>query len=90
MLCMQDPQIPNCRDLAIAHDALTLFGLEIRRRPPCNGSNPSRRFWVGPAAMSFRRRVCRAIHGHIQTATNWCMNLPVLMAGANGRRPRTA
>ena len=28
-----------------------------------------------------------SVYGHIQTATNWCMNLPVLMAGAE-RIPR--
>jgi hypothetical protein len=85
MLCTQDPQVANVRDLAIAARAFTVCGLDeplpaalrwLEAPSPILGWNMGDEFKVTRAST-----VC----GHFQTATNWCMNLPVLMAGSEQR-----
>jgi hypothetical protein len=85
MLCTQDPQVANVRDLAIAARAFTASGLD----EPL----PAALRWLEPPSpilgwnMGDEFKVTRAstVCGHFQTATNWCMNLPVLMAGSPQR-----
>jgi hypothetical protein len=81
MLCTQDPRKPHIRDLAIAQKAFTLFG----EGDPLPGAME----WLEPLSPilgwnggdEFRTTELSSSYGHIQTATDWCMNLPVLMAG---------
>ena len=82
LLCMQDPQIPNCRDLAIAHQALTLFGSEDPAASAMQSLEPLSPILGWPGGDEFQATRLSSIYGHLQTATNWCMNLPVLMADA--------
>jgi len=80
ILCTQDPKVSNIRDLAIAQRAFTVCGLD----EPL----PAALRWLEPPSpilgwnMGDEFKVTRAstVWGHFQTATNWCMNLPVLMA----------
>jgi hypothetical protein len=81
MLCLQEPRVALIRDLAIAQKALTLYGLD----EPV----PTAMQWLEPPAPvlgwgggdEFKTTRLSTVYGHIQTATNWCINLPVLMAG---------
>ncbi len=81
MLCTQDPRKPHARDLAIAQTAFTVFG---KGEP-----TPSAMDWLEPLSPilgwnggdEFETTDLSTKFGHIQTATDWCMNLPVLMAG---------
>jgi hypothetical protein len=81
MLCTQDPRKPNTRDLAIAQKAVAIYGQEepirdvmawLEPLSPILGWNGGDEFETTDLSSSF---------GHIQTATDWCINLPVLMAG---------
>ena len=80
MVCTQDPRKPNVRDLAIAQKALTIYGDEPTRAvmpwleplSPVLGWNGGDEFETTKLSSEF---------GQIQTATDWCCNLPVLMAG---------
>ena len=83
MLCMQDPRIPNCRDLAIAHGTLTLFGLDDPAPAAMQWLEPPSPILGWSGGDEFLATRLSSVYGHIQTATNWCMNLPVLMAGAD-------
>jgi hypothetical protein len=82
ILCTQDPRKPNVRDLAIAQKAFTAYGddapiLEVMK-------------WLAPLSPilgwnggdEFRTTEMSSRWGHIQTATDWCINLPLTMAGA--------
>ena len=82
ILCTQDPTKPHARDLAIAQKAFTIYGddapsLEVMK-------------WLAPLSPilgwnggdEFRTTEMSSRWGHIQTATDWCINLPVTMAGA--------
>jgi hypothetical protein len=81
MLCTQDPQKPNVRDLAIAQKTLTVFG----SAEPV----PTAMKWLQPLSPilgwnggdEFKTTEMSSTWGHIQTATDWAVNLPVLMAG---------
>jgi hypothetical protein len=83
MACTQDPRKPHVRDLAIAQKAFTGYGdgaptpavmKWLRPLSPILGWNGGDEFTT--TEMSTR-------WGHIQTATDWCINLPVLMAGTD-------
>jgi len=90
MLCTQDPKKPHVRDLAIAQKAFTVYGKEA--------PTPAVMAWLDPLSPilgwnggdEFASTDLSTRFGHIQTATDWCMNLPVLMAGAEktGRQPK--
>ena len=81
MLCTQDPQKPNIRDLAIAQKTLTVFGYA----EPV----PTAMKWLEPLSPilgwnggdEFKTTQMSTLWGHLQTATDWAVNLPVLMAG---------
>ncbi len=90
MLCTQDPKKPHIRDLAIAQKAFTLFG----------NSEPiaSALAWLEPLSPilgwnggdEFETTDLSTRYGHLQTATDWCMNLPLLMAGREKLAPPKA
>lgn len=81
MICVQDPRKPHVRDLAIAQKAPTLFGQEE--------PTPAAMAWLEPLSPvlganegdEFVRTDLSTRYGDIQTSTDWCLNLPVLMAG---------
>jgi hypothetical protein len=87
MLCTQDPRKPNVRDLAIAQKTLTVFGYA----EPV----PTAMKWLEPLSPilgwnggdEFKTTQMSTIWGHIQTDTDWCVNLPVLMAGTERADP---
>lgn len=87
MLCTQDPKKPHVRDLAIAQKAFTVFG--------SGEPTPSALAWLEPLSPilgwnggdEFVTTDLSTRYGHIQTATDWCMNLPVLMAGSEKLPP---
>ena len=87
MLCTQDPRKPNVRDLAIAQQAFTVFGYD---KPM-----PTAMKWLEPLSPilgwnggdEFETTRTSTVQGHIQTATDWAVNLPVLMAGTERAEP---
>jgi len=84
MLCTQDPRKSNSRDLAIAQRALVVYG----------NAEPLARVmqWLEPLSPilgwnggdELKTTELSTIWGHLQTATDWAVNLPVLMAGTEG------
>jgi GxGYxYP putative glycoside hydrolase C-terminal domain/GxGYxY sequence motif in domain of unknown function N-terminal len=87
MLCTQDPRKPNARDLAIAQKTLTVFGYA----EPV----PAAMKWLEPLSPilgwnggdEFKTTQLSTLWGHIQTVTDWAVNLPVLMAGTERAEP---
>jgi hypothetical protein len=83
MVCTQDPKKSHVRDLAIARKAFTCYGHAA--------PTPAVMKWLAPLSPvlgwnggdEFRSTEMSSRAGHIQTATDWCINLPVLMAGAD-------
>ena len=81
MLCTQDPRKPHVRDLVIAHKVFTVYGQDE--------PTPTAMKWLEPLSPilgwnggdEFANTDLSTRYGHIQTATDWCLNLPVLMAG---------
>ncbi len=81
MVCTQDPRKSNARDLAIAQKAFTVFGYDE--------PTPTVMKWLEPLSPilgwnggdEFKTTELSTLWGHIQTSTDWCINLPVLMAG---------
>ncbi len=90
MLCTQDPRNSAARDLAIAQGALTLFGDDEPLRAVLEWLEPSSPIlgWNGGDERKTTEFSSR--WGHIQTATDWCANLPVLMAGSAATPPAKA
>jgi len=82
MLCTQDPRIPHARDLAIAQKVFTVYGQD----EPISSAMA----WLEPLSPiigwncgdEFANTDLSTRYGDIQTATDWCLNLPVLMAGS--------
>jgi len=78
----QDPKVANARDLAIAHGALTVYGFD----EPV----PAILHWMEPLSPvlgwnggdEYESTLMLSLEGHFQTATNWCLNLPFLMAAS--------
>ena len=81
MLCTQDPRKPHIRDLAITQKVFTVYGKDE--------PTPAAMEWLEPLAPilgwnggdEFATTDLSSSYGHIQTSTDWCINLPVLMAG---------
>jgi hypothetical protein len=90
MLCAQDPRKPHARDLAIAHQVFTLQGDDKLMAEALAWLEPLSPVlgWNGGDEFETTRR--SSIYGHIQTATDWCLNLPVLMADSETAEPRKA
>ena len=82
MLCTQDPQKPHVRDLAIAQRAFTLYGGDEPLRPAMAWLEPLSPILGWNGGDEFASTDLSTRFAHIQTATDWCMNLPVLMAGS--------
>lgn len=80
-LCTQDPKKSNVRDLAIAHRALVLYGNDDPISSVMKWLEPLSPIAGWNGGDEFEATRLSSIHGHIQTATDWCWNLPVLMAG---------
>ena len=83
LLCTQDPKKPNSRDLAIAHQALTIYGDGPLTEKALKWMEPLSPILGWNGGDEFKTTRLSSIHGHFQTATDWCMNLPVLMAGSD-------
>ena len=90
MVCTQDPRKSNVRDLAIAQKAFTCYGYDA--------PTPAVMKWLAPLSPvlgwnggdEFKSTEMSTRWGHIQTATDWCINLPVLMAGTETTGPSPA
>jgi len=81
MLCTQDPRKPHVRDLAIAQRAFTMFGGGDLATAAMKWLEPLSPILGWNGGDEFQTTDLSSSYGHIQTATDWCMNLPVLMAG---------
>ncbi|MGD0651669.1 MAG: hypothetical protein ABSA97_11120 [Verrucomicrobiia bacterium] len=81
MVCTQDPRKPHARDLAIAQKALTAFGYEEPVPTVMKWLEPLSPILGWNGGNEFKTTEMSTLWGHIQTSTDWCINLPVLMAG---------
>lgn len=83
LLCAQDPQKSNVRDLAIAQQALVVYGNDESLEPTMQWLEPLSPILGWNGGDEFESTQLSTRYGHIQTATDWCINLPVLMAGTD-------
>lgn len=90
LLCAQDPLKPHLRDLAIAHQALTIYGAEEPTESAMKWLEPLSPIAGWNGGDEFETTRLSSIYGHLQTATDWCMNLTVLMAGSEQAPVRAA
>jgi hypothetical protein len=82
MLCTQDPRKPHARDFAIAQKVFTLFGHDQSLSFAMEWLDPLSPILGWNSGDEFENTDLSSGLGDIQTATDWCLNLPVLMAGA--------
>ena len=87
LICTQDPRKPHARDLAIAHRALTVYGPGEPLADAMAWLEPLSPVLGWNGGDEFETTRLSSAHGHLQTATDWCMNLPVLMAGSDRPAP---
>jgi hypothetical protein len=87
LLCTQDPQKPNVRDLAIAQQTLTVFGYAEPMSAAMKWLEPLSPILGWNGGDEFKTTQMSTTWGHIQTATDWAVNLPVLMAGTERIEP---
>jgi GxGYxYP putative glycoside hydrolase C-terminal domain/GxGYxY sequence motif in domain of unknown function N-terminal len=87
LLCTQDPRKPNVRDLAVAQGALTLYGDGAPLAEALAWLEPPAPILGWNGGDEFEATRLSTIYGHFQTASDWCMNLPVLMAGSASLPP---
>ena len=90
MACTQDPRKPNVRDLAIAQKAFTGYGYAAPMPAVMRWLSPLSPILGWNGGDEFKSTEMSSRWGHIQTATDWCINLPVLMAGSERVHPMTA
>ena len=83
LLCAQDPRISNLRDLAVAQQALVLYGADEPMESAMNWLEPLSPIAGWNGGDEFKTTRLSTIYGHVQTATDWCMNLPILMSGSD-------
>jgi len=81
MIATQDPQKPHIRDLAIARKAFTFYGADAPAAEALAWLEPLAPVLGWNGGDEYETTRLSSVHGQIQTATDWCMNLPVLMAG---------
>jgi hypothetical protein len=81
MLCFQDPRIPHVRDLAIAQKVFTAYGSDEPAQQATAWLEPLSPILGWNCGDEFANTDLSTRYGNIQTATDWCLNLPVLMAG---------
>lgn len=83
MLCCQDSQKPHVRDFAIAHRVFTMYGNdEWLLRSVMAWLEPLSPVLGWNSGDEFASTDLSSGYGDIQTATDWCLNLPVLMVGS--------
>lgn len=82
LLCHQDPRVSNVRDLAIAHQALVVFGADKTVESSLKWLEPLSPIVGWNGGDEFKTTRLASIYGHIRTPSDWCVNLPVLMAGS--------
>jgi hypothetical protein len=87
LLCTQDPRKPHVRDLAIAQRALTIYGDDEPAQEAMKWLEPLSPIIGWNGGDEFTTTRASTVYGHFQTATDWCMNLPVLMAGSQRTEP---
>jgi hypothetical protein len=87
LLCTQDPRKPHVRDLAIAQQALTLYGDAKPLAEAMKWLEPLSPILGWNGGDEFVTTRASTVCGHIQTASDWCMNIPVLMAGSERAAP---
>lgn len=83
MLCAQDPRKPHTRDLAIAHRTFTMFAEPALMARALEWLEPLSPILGWNGGDEFETTALSSRFGHFQTATDWCLNLPVLMAGSD-------
>ena len=81
MLCFQDPRIPHVRDLAVAQKVFTAYGNDEPTRLAMAWLEPLSPILGWNCGDEFENTDLSTGYGDIQTASNWSLNLPVLMAG---------
>ncbi len=81
ILCFQDPRIPHVRDLAIAQKVFTAYGNGEPTRLAMAWLEPLSPILGWNCGDEFNNTGLSTDYGDIQTATDWSLNLPVLMAG---------
>lgn len=82
MVCAQDPRKPHTRDFAIAQTAFVVYGDAEPTTSVMKWLEPLSPILGWNGGDEFETTDLSSRFGHIQTATDWCMNLPVLMAGS--------
>ena len=87
LLCTQDPRKAHVRDLAIAQRALTIYGPGEPLAEAMAWLEPLSPVLGWNGGDEFETTRLSSVYGHLQTATDWCMNLPVLMAGSKRHPP---
>lgn len=85
LVCTQDPRLPNVRDLAIAQSAFTMYGDSEPLTSVMKWLEPLSPVLGWNGGDEFKTTELSTRWGHLQTATDWCSNLPVLMAGSESR-----
>jgi len=83
LLCAQDPKKANLRDLAIAQQAFVLFGNDEPLDSALKWLEPLSPIAGWNGGDEFQTTRLSSLYGHIQTATDWCINAPVLMSGSD-------
>jgi hypothetical protein len=86
LVCTQDPRLPNVRDLAIAQKAFTMYGDGEPLASVMKWLDPLSPVLGWNGGDEFKTTELSSRWGHLQTATDWCSNLPVLMAGSENRK----
>lgn len=81
MVCTQDPQKPNVRDLAIAQRTLVVYGYAEPLPAAMKWLDPLSPILGWNGGDEFKTTEMSTGWGHLQTSTDWAVNLPVLMAG---------
>jgi len=82
-LLVQDPAIPNNRAIAIAHNILTVFGVDAPTEAAYRWMEPPGLVFGWNDAHSEGGAISQASKcGHATAASNWALNMPALSAGA--------
>jgi hypothetical protein len=90
MVCTQDPRKSNSRDLAIAQRALVVFGDAEPVSTVMKWLEPLSPILGWNGGDEFKTTRISSAWGHLQTSTDWAVNLPVLMAGTQQARQSRA
>ncbi len=80
LLCFQDPRKPHARDLAIAQSVFTTYGNDEPTASAMAWLEPLSPILGENCGDEFEKTDLSTGYGDIQTATDWSLNLPVLMA----------